>query len=125
MSPSKRKGTGWESAVVEFLRTNGVPRAERRALGGSKDRGDIAGIPGVVIECKAEKQITLAAYLDETEAERHNDNARHGVAWIKRRGKTSPAAGYVVLTGEGFLRLLQDAGYITTPLLSDLEATNA
>lgn len=113
MSASKRKGTGWESAVVQFLKENGVPYAERRALNGSSDRGDIAGIPGVVIECKNEKAISLASYADETETERRNDNAEIGAAWIKRRGKASPAAGYVLMTGDQFTRLLAEAGYIT------------
>jgi len=112
MSASKRKGTGWESAVVAYLKENGVAHAERRALNGSTDRGDVAGIPGVVIECKNEKAVSLAAYADETERERVNDGARHAAAWIKRRGKASPADGYVLLSGAGFLRLLADAGYI-------------
>lgn len=115
MSQSKQKGTAWESAVVAFLRENGVPHAERRALNGATDRGDIAGIPGLVIECKNERTISLAQYTTETEAERVNDGARHGIAWIKRRGKTSPADGYVLLTGAGLLRLLADAGYLSDP----------
>lgn len=112
MSASKRKGTGWESAVVQFLQENGAPQVERRALNGAKDRGDIAGIPGVVIECKNEREITLASYANETEQERVNDGARIGVAWIKRRGKTSPGNGYVLLDGNTLIRLLIDAGYI-------------
>lgn len=115
MSASRRKGTGWESAIVDYLKKNGVVHAERRALNGAKDRGDIAGIVGVVIEAKAEKAITLAAYVKETEAERLNDNARHGVAWIKRVGKSSPADAYVLMTGEGLMRLLADAGYVPYP----------
>ncbi|XTZ17066.1 hypothetical protein ACQSSU_06715 [Micromonospora echinospora] len=115
MSASKKKGTGWESAVVVFLRENGAPHAERRTLNGAKDRGDIAGIPGLVIECKNEKTITPAAYVDETETERANDGARVGVAWVKRRGKTSPGDGYVLMTGATLIRLLVDAGYIQPP----------
>lgn len=113
MSASKRKGTGWESAVVAYLKESGVIHAERRTLNGAKDRGDIAGIPGVVIECKNEKAINLASYVDEAEAERRNDGAAIAAAWIKRRGKASPGDGYVTLTGERFVRLLADAGYIT------------
>lgn len=120
MSASKRKGTGWETAVVTYLKENGVPHAERRTLNGAKDRGDIAGIPGVVIECKNEKTVTLATYMDETEKERRNDNASIGAAWVKRRGKASPAHGYVVMTGERFLRLLADAGYIAHPPTNDI-----
>ncbi|WP_329013135.1 hypothetical protein OG271_03860 [Micromonospora rifamycinica] len=120
MSASKRKGTAWESAIVAYLIANGVPRAERRTLAGAKDRGDIAGIPGVVIEAKSATRIDLAGWLDETEAERRNDLASVGAAWIKRRGKASPGQGYVVMTGERFLRLLADAGYVPQPPLNDI-----
>jgi hypothetical protein len=112
MSRSRAKGTAWESAIVAHLRAHGVPHAERRALGGAKDRGDIAGIPGVVIEAKSAARIELAVWVDEAEAERANDHARIGVTWFKRRGKTSAGAGYVAMTGDTFLRLLADAGYI-------------
>lgn len=112
MSASKRKGTGWETAVVQFLKENGVPHAERRALNGVKDRGDVAGIPGVVIECKNERAVTLAAYADEAMIEAENDGAPIGLAWIKRRGKVSPGAGYVLLDGYTLVRLLTEAGYI-------------
>ena len=114
MSASRRKGTAWETAVVKYLQENGAPHAERRALAGGKDRGDIAGIPGVVIECKNEKIISLATYVDETEAERRNAGARIGLAWIKRRGKSSPGDGYVLMTGDMLIRLLADAGYLDT-----------
>ena len=61
-NPSKAKGTAWETAVVDYLRANGHPHAERRALSGNTDRGDIAGVPGVVIECKNAKTMALAAW---------------------------------------------------------------
>lgn len=114
MSASKRKGTAWETQCVDYLRANGVPHAERRTLNGAKDRGDIAGIPGIVIECKNEKSLNISAYVNEAEKEAANDGARIGVAWVKRRGKGSPADAYVVMTGETLLKLLTDAGYIAT-----------
>lgn len=112
MSKSRAKGTGWESAIVDYLRTHGVPHAERRALGGAHDRGDIAGIPGVVIEAKCAATITLAAWLDEASVEARNDRAVVGVVWFKRRGKSSPGQGYVLMDGDTLIRLLTDAGYI-------------
>jgi hypothetical protein len=112
MSASKEKGTRWETAIVQFLRENGVPHAERRALNGSKDRGDVAGIPGVVIEAKSAARVTLAAWMDEATAERANDHADVGVVWIKRVGKTSPGAGYVIMDGDQLMRLLRSAGYV-------------
>lgn len=109
MSASKAKGTKWEGDVVQALRTAGFVQAERRALNGAKDRGDIAGVPGVVVEAKNCKTTTLAAWVDEAEAERDNDGARYGVVWHHRRGKGSPVDGFVTMSGASFLRLLSDA----------------
>lgn len=108
---SKAKGTSWESAIVAFLNDQGWPHVERRTLNGATDRGDIAGIPGVVIEAKSVKTITLGAFVDEAAKERANDGADLGVAWIKRRGKTSAEHGYVVMDGAQFAWLLKEAGY--------------
>lgn len=112
MSASKARGTRWESKIVDYLRANGVPHAERRALGGSSDRGDIAGIPGVVVEAKSTARVELAAWIDEAEAERINDRADVAVVWHHRRGKGSPGEGYVTMTGATLVALLAAAGYI-------------
>lgn len=48
----KDKGTWAETRVTEFLRDNGWPYAERRALAGVTDKGDITGCPGLVFEVK-------------------------------------------------------------------------
>lgn len=112
MSASKRKGTNWESAIVQYLRDNGVPHAERRALCGNKDRGDIAGIPGIAIEAKSAARIELASWVDEAEKERANDGAQVGLVWVKRRGRTCPGSGFVILTGDQLVTLLTAAGYI-------------
>lgn len=114
MSASKRKGTGWESAVAAYLRGQGARHVERRTLNGAKDRGDIAGLPGVVIEAKCAVRVELAAWLDEAIRERDNDGADLGVVWFKRRGHTSPGAGFVLLDGDTFVGLLRAAGYIAS-----------
>lgn len=106
MSRSRAKGTAFESAVVAWLRENGHPHVERRALNGSRDRGDIAGIPGVVIEVKSCNRLELAAWVDEAEKERDNDRAAIGVVWAKRKGKSSAGDGYVVMSGRQFTELL-------------------
>lgn len=115
MSRSRDRGTSWETAIVGYLNDQGATQAERRALNGTRDRGDIAGLPGVVIEAKNEQRIDLAGYIAETEAERVNASARIGVAWVKRRAKASPGQAYVVMTGATFVNLLRDAGYIPEP----------
>jgi len=106
VSAARAKGTRWESAIVTYLNEQGFVMAERRALAGTLDKGDITGIPGVVIEAKNTKTIPLAQFLDQAIVEAHNANADVGVAWIKRRGKGSPADGYVVMDGTTFLELL-------------------
>ncbi len=110
-NPSRRKGSAWETAIVDYLRARGWPYVERRALGGNKDRGDVAGIPGCVIEAKNAKTINLAGWLDEANTERDNDHADLGVVWFKRRGRTDPGAAYVLMDGDTFIRLLTYAGY--------------
>ena len=112
MNRSKAKGTSWESAIVDFLKTEGVLHAERRTLAGAKDRGDIAGIPGVVIEGKSVAKLEPAKHIDEANIEAHNDGADLGVAWVKRRGKTCAGSGFVLMDGHTFVRLLRAAQYI-------------
>ena len=110
-SRSKATGTRWESAIVTYLQARGWPHAERRALNGAMDRGDVAGVIGVVIEAKCATRVDLAGWLDEAQQERANDRADLGAVWFKRRGRTSPGAGYVLMDGDTFTDLLRKAGY--------------
>ena len=107
MNASKRKGTTWESAVVGYLREHGQPYAERRALCGTSDKGDVAGVPGVMLECKAEKTVTLGAYADEVKVQTANAGASIGVAVVKRRNR-GPGDAYVVMSLQQFARMLAD-----------------
>jgi hypothetical protein len=52
VSRSKAKGTAAETAVVRAYIAAGAVYAERRALSGVLDRGDVAGVPGIVTEVK-------------------------------------------------------------------------
>ena len=102
MNKSKRKGTAWETEVVNHLKANGFPQVERRALMGNKDCGDIAGIPNWILECKAEKNFSLSTYMKEVEAERSNAGVDYGAAILKRpRANVSEA--YVILPLHAFL----------------------
>lgn len=113
MSGARRKGTAAETVVVDYLRQTGWPYAERRALNGSKDRGDVAGIPGVVVEVKSGARICLPEWLRETEAERVNDGADYGLLVVKPKGigPARIADWPVVLPLSAALRLLREAGY--------------
>lgn len=110
MRHAKTKGRDAENAVVEWLKANGRPHAERRRLTGSSDQGDIAGLPYVVVEVKNEKTITLPGYLAELEAEIRNAKADTGVVLVKRRGSTNVADWYAVMPGDRWLTLLTEAG---------------
>lgn len=106
MSKSRAKGTSFESAVVTFLIEHGFPYAERRAMQGKNDRGDIAGVPGFVLECKATARIDLGEFVTETETERKNAGARYGATVIKRRGKSIGDA-YVAVPLSQFVELIR------------------
>ena len=81
------KGTAAESALVAYLRSNGWPYAERRALSGTTDKGDVAGTGPLVWECKAAGTAPqIPAWLLETETERINAGAEYGILIVKTRG---------------------------------------
>lgn len=73
MNPSKRNGSAAESAVVRVAGDHGIP-AERIALAGVLDRGDVHLLGGrVVIEVKSRKHHASAnevsAWMAECDAE--------------------------------------------------------
>ena len=121
-----KKGPLAEALVVRCLQEHGWPYAERRVMGGVNDRGDVAGIPGLVIEVKNRGALALAEWVDEAVREatpvrivalldgQGRDTGRTwqdpvndlGVVWHKRRGKGDPLDWYVTMTGRDFLALL-------------------
>ena len=110
MNRSKVKGTRWESAVVDFLRAY-WPHVERRALSGTADKGDIAGIVGVVVEAKAHATWHPSAWLRELDVEVGNAAADVGVVWAKVAGKAAAGDGVVLMRPAQFVALLKAAGY--------------
>lgn len=97
MSRSKNIGTRAETAVVRYLRRAGWPHAERRALRGRQDAGDITGTPGICWEVKARKRpvsdADVAAWLAETETEAAAAGAEIGVLVVRRPGVGEAHAG--------------------------------
>ena len=111
-NPSKKKGTAAETAVVDYLRQF-TPFAERRALAGSSDRGDISGVLGAVIEVKnCPQRMRLGEWIEEVQTEVWNAMATLGAVWHKRAGRSSPGDWYVTMTGSQFVQLLEEAGRI-------------
>ena len=96
-NPSKNKGTAAESAVVRYLRDQwGIATAERIALAGAADQGDVRVFPGLHLEVKAGNAAHNASRSQcekwMQEAEREAVNARCPVYLVvKRKGTTDPA----------------------------------
>jgi Holliday junction resolvase len=72
---SKARGTDTETKVVRYLIENGFSRAERRALKGVDDQGDVTGIEGVCIEVKGDRSNKVSAWKAETVKEAKNAKA--------------------------------------------------
>jgi hypothetical protein len=99
----KAKGDEWERAVVAYLQAHGYPYAERAyGAGRPDDAGDVAGVPGVCIQCRNTKTLDLAAAVDD--ATRQARAGDYPVAIVKRR-RRGTGDGYVVMTLETFTRL--------------------
>lgn len=99
MSRSKQIGTSAETAVVRWLQANGYPHAERRALHGNNDLGDIVGMVGICCEVKGGKAAEtcapadLATWQAQTLAETRNSHAAIGVLICKRKGVGATRVG--------------------------------
>ena len=111
-STAKSKGTATESMFVDYLR-RWAPFAERRRLAGQHDRGDIAGVPGIVFEVKSGARLAVAAWLDELDAEMLNDGAAHGAVVVRPKGKPDPADWFAIVRVPDLLDLLVEAEWLT------------
>jgi hypothetical protein len=107
-NPAKARGTGFERDVVDFLRANGFPYAERRALRGTKDAGDVAGVVGWVLEAKNHKALDLGAWATEAAREAANDGVTRWAVIHKRR-RHGTAEAFVAIPLRLFAELLADA----------------
>lgn len=130
VNPSKNKGTKAESDLVKWARANGFPHAERLALKGAHDGGDVrltplgwtAGL--VVIEVKAQvvagrgvpADAQLAAWLKEAEAERVTSGADHCPLVLRRSGPGAgdPGRWWAWLPTWSFAGLIEDEPLLTS-----------
>ncbi|WP_327379404.1 hypothetical protein [Streptomyces sp. NBC_01212] len=94
-NPSKQKGSAWESAWTAYIREHHNPDAHRNVQMGAKDIGDVSGYYLHAAELKAEKTITLSAYIAQANKEAVHAGQPYGCAVVKRRMKGT-ADGYVV-----------------------------
>lgn len=89
MGSNKDKGTRAETAVVRLARDMGWPYAERRALTGGVDRGDITGIHGVVIQVKDVVKQEIASWQKDTIQQMVNDSSVTCVLVVKKKYKNT------------------------------------
>lgn len=106
-NPSKAKGSKFEREVVEYLRQAGFPYAERRALRGTLDAGDIAGVVGWTLEAKNQKAMNLGEWCKEAAQEAVNAGGRRWAVIHKRRQHNASEA-FVTLPLRLFAELLTE-----------------
>jgi len=102
-NPSKRKGTAWEVDCRDHLRCV-FPEVERLPTEGQHDRGDLGHVGPWAIECKAERAINLAGYMDEAVREAGNAGKPYPVVFVKRRNRRV-GDGYAVMRIDDWLRV--------------------
>ena len=121
-NPSKSKGTAAETAIVRWLRNNGYPTAERRALSGNQDKGDILAGPGLVIEVKNRRggagygqpgPSELGTWMAQAAADKANARADLCPLIVKRVGTTDVGKWWLYLTA-GEVAFLLDSGLDVT-----------
>ena len=105
-NPRKAKGSSAERDVVNWLK-KWFPYAERRIAGAHLDKGDIAGVNGVVIEVKNHKKLDLSAWIKELEVEIKNDKAWTGVVIHKRIGKGDVGEWYATMPAKIWIELIR------------------
>lgn len=105
MSASKQKGTRGERLVVDHLIAAGF-QAERRALEGTADRGDVAGVPGWTIEVKNTTTHSLASWMDELNREQTRARTPYGALVVLRRMKPIGRA-YAVMELDQLITLMK------------------
>jgi hypothetical protein len=119
VNKSKQKGTSTETLVVNYLQENGWRFAERRALSGILDRGDVAGCPGLAIEIKyGNNALKIGPWLTETGIERLNANADHGILVVKPFGMGEKSVGsfYAIMVAHDFDNLVAKAASAEWPM---------
>ncbi len=128
----KRKGSQFERDVAGFLRAHGFPYAERAyGAGRNDDRGDLDGLPGFVVECKAHRELNLARFVDEAIVEAANAGPGIVPVVVAKRRHRATADAYVVMRLADWAALASEASgpqssptaLLSAPLRIATEAT--
>ena len=104
-NPSKARGTRFEVACADYLRSAGFPECFRMADGGEHDAGDLGGLPQVAAECRDRARLDLAGNVADANRRAIEKGVPFGVTIMKKRG--APVAdAYVACDLQTFARLL-------------------
>lgn len=101
-NPSRNKGTAAETAVVRWFHEQGETQVDRHPLRGSKDVGDIRGVPSCVVSVKMrgrDKPMDFSGWLRDLDKMKRNQ-------WELDRaapyGATEPPTGLLVVRRVGY-----------------------
>jgi Holliday junction resolvase len=103
MSKARAKGTKFETDIVNFLKENGYPDAERWGSS-NMDLGDIRGVP-MVLEAKDHKSMTLAEWCKQAAVSAVKANKLWAV--IHKRARKGTREAYVTMSLEQFVVLMR------------------
>lgn len=113
MKPATAKASGretenrWASFLTWAWGVSTRWRVERRRQAGSKDKGDLAGVPGWTLEVK--KSLTaLNTGLNEAAKEAVNAGTYWYAALLRRRGVSEEGLWAVVMTAYQWARLVAE-----------------
>lgn len=104
VNPSRKKGTAFETLVVDYFR-RWFPNAIRHPLHGNVDLGDVYGIPGLCVSCKNTTRPQLSEWIKAVRQQADNAGAIFGVVVHKRVGKGNASEQFVTLTLADFVAM--------------------
>lgn len=105
MNKSKIKGTTAENQAVAWL-ARWWQACERRAVAGSKDRGDVAGTP-FVVSVKHHRSWRTFEWLDDLKVQMANDKNPYGFIMARRPSRH----GFIFIVPEETMRHLLEGSY--------------
>jgi hypothetical protein len=142
MSKQKQKGTKAESDVVKWGHKHGFFQADRLALTGSKDRGDVRITEAIMVQVKdgytdrrEPTDYLIGLWLDELGRQQRIGGYYIALLVHKRYGKADPDDWRWYMEGQTFMRLMghdaihapppyiQLQGYMIPPLLRNAGVT--
>lgn len=111
MGRNQRKGASFEQMAADYISKRTGGEIIRKRPHGTNDQGDLHGVrhlgKRVTVECKDCREMKLAKWVDEAEAERGNDDGDYAVVIHHRKGKGAAQFGenYVTMTLDTFLAM--------------------